>query len=391
MTAPEASERALFDDAPPTGLQRRLGLLAPGDMRIGRRALLVILVGWVPLVLLALAQSAMTGRGEAASLLWEVGVHARYLAAAPLLVLAEAVCVPQLNAIVRHFVDGGLVPEHERKHYDAAVASTRRLLSAPAAEIAVIALAYVIAAAAAMTHTAQELPVWAQSGGTTPVFSLAGWWHMLVSLPLLLVLFLGWMWRLALWTRLLWLIARLDLRLVASHPDHVAGLSFVGHSLRAFSLVALAIAAIAAGRSAHVVLTGGGLPTPHLYFNVGLFAVVLALFTAPLIVFSPTLNKVWRRGTAEYGVLADRVGHAFERQWLGREGQVDDKALERPDFSATADLYAVTANVHALRFVPVDAKDIAALAIAMLIPFIPVVLLAVPADAIWSGIKGLLF
>jgi hypothetical protein len=51
----------------------------------------------------------------------------------------------------------------------------------------------------------------------------------------------------------------------------------------------------------------------------------------------------------------------------------------------------VTANVHALRFVPVDAKDIAALVVAMLIPFIPVVLLAVPADAIWSGIKGLLF
>jgi hypothetical protein len=368
-----------------------LGLLAPGDLRIGRRALLVTLIGWVPLVLLALAQTAISGRGQAASLLWEVGVHARYLLAAPLLVLAEAVCVPQLNAIIRHFVDGGLVPEHERKHYDAAVASTRRLLRTPAAEIVVIGLAYAITAAAAVAHSAQDLPVWAQPGGATPVFSPAGWWHMVVSLPLLLVLFFGWMWRLALWTRLLWLIARLDLRLVASHPDHVAGLSFVGHSLRAFSLVALAIAAVAAGRSAHVVLTGGGLPTPHLFFNIGLFVVVVALFTAPLIVFTPTLNNVWRRGTAEYGVLADRVGHAFERQWLGREGKVDDKALERPDFSATADLYAVTANVHALRFVPVDAKDIAALAVAMLIPFIPVVLLAVPADAIWSGIKGLLF
>ncbi len=55
-------------------------------------------------------------------------------------------------------------------------------------------------------------------------FSLAGWWHLLVSLPLLLILFFGWIWRLALWARFLFLMSRLNLRLIPAHPDNVGGL-----------------------------------------------------------------------------------------------------------------------------------------------------------------------
>jgi hypothetical protein len=84
-----------------------------------------------------------------------------------------------------------------------------------------------------------------------------------VSLPLLIILFLGRIWRLVSWTRLPWLMSRLRLRLVASHPDHAAGLGFIGHSVRAFAIVALAPMAIAAGRSARIVLTTGSLPTSH--------------------------------------------------------------------------------------------------------------------------------
>ena len=49
------------------------------------------------------------------------------------------------------------------------------------------------------------------------------------------------------------------------------------------------------------------------------------------------------------------------------------------------------ANVHAIRFVPVDLKDLTTIVVAMLLPFVPVVLLAFPLDAIWAQIKSLLF
>jgi membrane protein required for beta-lactamase induction len=40
---------------------------------------------------------------------------------------------------------------------------------------------------------------------------------------------------------------------------------------------------------------------------------------------------------------------------------------------------------------PVNLKSMIALVLAMLLPFVPVVLLVVPLDRIWSGIQKLLF
>jgi hypothetical protein len=389
MRTTTAGEDALFEHAPPTGVQRRLGLVKPDNLNITRRALLFVLIGWAPLVLLAILQGALARTDDAASLLWQVGVHARYLVAVPLLVLAEGACAPQLGAVVRHFVTSGIVGERDRGRFDDAVTSTRRLLQDPVAELVVIALAYLLAIASVFSHPHDQLPAWAISGGVTPLYSLAGWWHTLVSLPLLVILIFGWLWRLALWARLLWLISRLELRLVASHPDHCAGLSFLGESVRAFAIVALALTAIAAGRSAHIVLAGGALPTPNVYFNIGLMVTIMALFVAPLLVFTPTLTQVWRRAAFAYGALAERLGHAFEREWLDTQ-KVDKSALERPDFSATTDLYQIVSNVYAIRFVPISLKDLIALVLAMLAPFVPVVLLAFPLDVIWAQIKSLL-
>jgi hypothetical protein len=382
-------DNTLFEHAPPSGLQRRLGLVQPDNLNVARRAWLVVLVGWLPLVVLAIVQSAWTATDELTPLLWEIGVHARYLIAAPLFVIAEAVCAPQLNAIAHRFMGSGIVDERDHADVADAVASTRRLLASPAAEVVVVVLAYLVAAASAFSYPPDQLPVWAQPTGGMPRLSLAAWWHTLVSLPLLLILIFGWLWRLALWTRLLWRVSRLRLRLVASHPDHCAGIGFLGRSVRAFAIVAMALAVIVAGRSAHIVLTGGAFPTPHLYFNVGLLMTILALFVAPLLVFMPPLVDAWRRGTLEYGALANQVGHAFERKWLDGH-KTDSSALEKPDFSATTDLYSVAANVYAMRFVPVDLKDLIALALAMLVPFIPVVLLAFPLDVIWKQVKSLL-
>jgi hypothetical protein len=379
----------LFEDAPLTGLQRRLGLLGTGRFNVGRRALLVILVGWAPLIVLAIAQSLAARVDVITPMLWEIGAHARYLIAAPLLVLAETVCAPQLNEIVRHFASSGIVSDHDRGRFDEIVASTRQRLQSNAAQAISLLLAYLITFAATLSFPLDQLPAWAAPVAGVPLYSLAGWWHTLVSVPLLLLLIFGWFWRLALWTRALWCVSRLELRLVASHPDHCAGLSFLGHSVRAFAIVALALAVIIAGRSAHVALEGGALPTPYFFANAILLLTIMVLFVAPLVLFTPTLMRAWRHGEFAYGALADQVGHAFERKWLGQN--VDKSALEKPDFSATTDLYAVVANVHAIRFVPVDLKDLTTIVIAMLLPFIPVVLLAFPLDAIWAQIKSLLF
>ncbi len=391
MSNTSKRDNQLFEIGPLLGLQRRLGFARGDRFDAARRAIFVAAIGWPPLVVFTVVQSTVFHTDGIASLVRETGVHARYLLAVPLLVVAEVEAARRLNATVHHFVEAGLVREMWLARFEAAVVSTRRLLASHAAEIVIVSLAYLLVAAVAIFTPLSQLPAWHKAAGVTPVYSPAGWWHVLVSLPLLLILLLGWMWRLVLWARLLWHVAGLDLHLVASHPDHAAGLGFVGYSVRAFSVVALAIAIIIAGRSAHIVLLGATMPTQYFVFNGGILLAVAAMFAAPLLVFSPALLKVWQRGALEYSALADKVGNAFEEKWLARDAQIDRTALERPDFSATTDLYSIVANVQALRLVPIDLRSVLFLCGAMLIPFVPVVLLALPIEQIIAGMKALIF
>jgi hypothetical protein len=215
--------------------------------------------------------------------------------------------------------------------------------------------------------------------------------HVLVSLPLLLVLCLGWLWRLFLWGWFLWRLSRLDLRLVPAHPDQVAGLKFVGYSVRAFSLFGFALGVIAAGRVAVRVVHTGVSPLAFAHVVIGLVVCVVHLCSGPLLVFTGKLLEAWRRGIFAYGALASDVGRQFEHKWLKRTEAIDAGALEVPDFSATTDLYQLVSNVYQVWLVPLDLKSLGLLVIATLLPFLPVVFTVVPLKVIFAELTHLLF
>jgi hypothetical protein len=395
-----------FEDAPPVWFQRKLGLITGARRRIGSRALIGVMVAWVPLFVFTIVQSVFLDRAELGSLATDFGVHARYLVAVPLFILAEHHCAPMLNQIVAEFVNTGLVTEAERARFDEEVARGRRRLGSPVAEAAVVVLSYGFVALAVSSITGgmvtpwqveslapalaiDQMPAWHLTGGFLAVFSPAGWWHVLVSLPLLLMLFLGWIWRLLMWTWLLWRISRLKLQLVPAHPDRMAGLGFVSQSIRAFSVLAFAIGTIAASRVLRVFGAQGALTENYLEFTAGMLLFILVLFAAPLLVFVPNLLRARWSGVLDYGKTAVHLGETFEQEWL--HARVDKSSLQRPDFSATTDLYSVVSNVYSIRLVPIDLRDLAIMAVSLAAPFIPVIFLAFPADTIWRGVKNMLF
>jgi hypothetical protein len=67
------------------------------------------LIGWGPLAVLVAIQALALSSDRAGLLLLDFAVHARFLIAAPLFILAESVCIPRLGRTVRHFLDAGLV------------------------------------------------------------------------------------------------------------------------------------------------------------------------------------------------------------------------------------------------------------------------------------------
>ena len=375
----------LFHGGPLLRLRSKLPLLRGTKPYVLRRALLFVLVAWLPLLVLA----TLVG-SEGKPLLRDLGAFARYVIAGPLLLAADAVCLAVLGHVAHRFLE--LLPTAKgRARYADAIASARALLRHPLADVAVVVLAYLLSAAAHQEVTLVHMPIWYRSHADPAALSPTAWWHALVSMPLLLMLVLGWLWRLLVWTRLLWLLSRLDLALVAVHPDRCAGLAFVGNSLVGFAPVAAGLAAIVAGAMANEVVYGGASLAAQKDAVVVVVLLAIVLFTTPLLVFSPKLLQLKRRGADAYDGLATAFGRQFEREWFDpARPAAQRELLDRSDFSAGTDLYQLVDRVGALRLVPVHLTGVALLAIATALPFVPVALAVVSFDAIVAALLGLL-
>ena len=384
------TEGVLFEGGPPNKLQAWLGLIRENRPRLLLRAMLVILLGWLPLAVLSFGHGDLLSHSGGTGFLADFAAHARFLLAAPLLVLAEAVCLPQLTAIAWQFLATGIVAEPDYPAFGRAVASTRRLVNSTAAEILALLLAYALVGVLFLAKPPGAFALWhgALVGGHMSI-SPAGWWLLLVSLPLLLVLVLGWLWRLWVWTRFLWLMSRLQLRLIPAHPDHAAGLKFVNYSLRAFMPLGFVIGIMAGGPMLNRVLHDGISPAHFKFTIVGFIVAVVAVFVCPLLVFSPRLVAQRRRGVFLYGALAATMGREFEHKWFASQQKLDRDALAASDFSSTTDLYAVASNAYAMQSVPLELKDLALLGLATLAPFVPVALLAIPLDVLLGKVADL--
>jgi hypothetical protein len=388
MTALQSRE--LLYGGPPHWFLRSLGLIKPGDPMIARRAELVVLVGWVPLVALAVAQSFILRNQTAKSFLSDFAVYARSLVAAPLFILAEADCIPRLDRVARHFLNAGLVTEPDRPCFDDAVVSTRRLLNSGLAELIVAILAYGLVAYLMINAPPEEFPSWYWLNTGYHTLSLAGFWHALVSVPLLIFLLFGWLWRVFLWARFLWLMSRLDLRLIPSHPDHAGGLMFVGDSLRAFWLVSFALGAIVAGAVANRLTLNGESLATFKHVTIGLVVFALILFVGPLTLFIGKLRETKRRGDFVYGAMAGEVGRQFERRRLNREMGADDETPDAPDVSSTADLYGIVANIYAMKDFPFGLRNLGLLVAVTLLPLAPVALMVMPLNEIIKDLAKML-
>jgi hypothetical protein len=378
----------VFWGGPPWRLEAWLRLRRVEDQRTVHQAMGAAAVAWLPLLALTLMRGdAWSGSGP---FFQDFAVHARCLIAIPLLILAESTCLPQLSAIAQHFLDTDIVLDADEGRFQAALASTRRWRDSKLAEFAAIACAYSFIAVIVLSEP-QPFPAWQLATGQgIHRFSPAGWWQLLVSLPLLLVFELGWLWRLFLWTRFLWMVSRLRLHLLPAHPDRAAGLMFAGYSIRAWVLPAATPAVIVAGGIANRVIHQGAAISTYKYLILGLTVCVVLSFIAPLAVFIGNLVAAWRKAVLQYGALAEQVGHKFESDWLPATREFPENPLQTQAFSATTDLYQVVANVYAMKFMPVDLISVALLASATLLPFLPVLLISQPLDQMLTKLVGFL-
>jgi hypothetical protein len=354
-----------------------------------REALWAVGIGWLPLALLSAAQSRVQPGSGLDAFLADRGVQCRALIAVPVLILGRASAYAKLSKLCNHFLDADIISPEDRPRFEAAMASTRRQEASGWAVIGATVVAYSLVLALVVSEPA--LPAW-HVGPAIWVLrhSPAGWWHVLVSLPMLIVLLLGWFWRLILWARLLWRASCSRLDLVPPHPDRSAGLKFVGYSVRAFAPVGFALGVIVAGALANSVARHDVPLTTYRNVGAALLGFVILVFSAPLLAFVRPLTAAWQRGIHDYGAFAHGLGQGFARKWL-TGAKPDTPALGLPDFSALNDLYQCAGTVYTMRVLPVDIESTLLLGVATITPVLVVAASRLPLEVVGGFIAGMLF
>jgi hypothetical protein len=332
-----------------------------------------VLVTWLPVALLALGERLVTGHFPPVVLRFEP--HVRLLVTAPLVLMAGQVIRERIDRCMRELVESGYVRARERSRCDELIASARRMRES---SLVVPTLALFAIASLGFMEPLPEGSLWS-----------ARWEHF-VGLPLFRFVLLRQLWRWLVWARFLAGVSRLDLALVASHPDLGGGLGFLAQPSEAFSLFAFAVAAvISAEQASDLALLG--VRVSVMENRVVVYAALMTLLgLAPLFSFSDRLVDLRRRARLQWGAYIKDACVAYEERWVapGHAGMVPQPGQE--NVQSLADMSRIFESVDKTRPFPFTPQLVIQNAVAAFLPMVPVILTQVSVDVLAPRLLKLL-
>jgi hypothetical protein len=374
-------------------LLRRAHLSDDALMLVRQRIIVIALIAWLPLLLLSALEGNLWGGSTGVPFLLDIEVHVRFLVALPLLVLAELVVHQRMRPLLQQFVERNLIPEDAMARFETAIRSAFRLRNSVLAEVLLIAFVYGVGILIVWRHyIALDTATWYATGSAAgSQLSLAGMWFGYVSLPLFQFLLCRWYFRLFIWARFLWQVSRIELSLIPTHPDRLGGLSFVSGQIYAFTVLALAHGALLAGNLANRIFFLGAALTDFKVEIAVLVIFLMCVVLGPLLFFAPQLSQAKRKGSREYGVLAERYVREFDAKWVRGGAPADEQLLGSADIQSLADLGNGFQVVREMRIVPVKRDDLLRLVGATLAPIVPLALTMMSLEELLKKLFGVLF
>lgn len=362
-------------------LQVRFGADAESRSHAIRRAIFVTLVAWLPLVFLSLAQGLGYGNSVKIPFLRDIAANVRFLFALPILILSEPGIDRRWRVLVTEFARSGLVRKTRLPSFEAVLSDVARLRDRLLPEALILIAVYI----PSVVFASSELLIstvsnWHEIPVRYGEISWAGWWFKLVSEPLFRFLMLRWGWRMVLWTYFLWRVARIDLFLVPTHTDEAAGLGFVAEGQKRFSPIVFAGGAVLAAQVGNAIAYEGSTLWSMKYVLVAYGVLAVLFLAAPLLILTPLLIRTKRKAVLEYGGLLTKHNQAFHTRWVECATKPPESLVGSPDAASLANLGHSFEVVHDMSVVPVDKSTLISLGVAAVLPMLPLVLLATPAN-----------
>ena len=369
----------------------RCRLLGQDQLPTWRTAFLLALLAWGAPAAMAVGQTLLRPAYSGWDYFADLTVYTRYVVAILAMVITERLADGRISLLVNQFLGTRLLGEVGRGEFLELAERANRRAGSGAIEGLLLAIAILWSWISFYFVTSISPAGWEAWIVDNEVrTSWAGTLAECLSNPIFLFLMLRWLWRFLVWIILLAGIARLDLRIVASHPDRAGGLSFLAIFPEIFSGLVFALGSVIAAsllKSMSLLAISG----PFLWLIMGAWIALVALiFFGPLFLFSAPLYRAREQAELDYGALAHELNLAFHEAWVAT-GPDPESLLASQDASTVCDLNDVVRSALEMHLVPLSISSALPILLAAATPFLVVVATQIPLPELLQWLVGVIF
>ena len=321
-------------------------------------------------MILSTLQGLAFGDKTAIPFLKDFAVQTRFLVIIPLLIFAESSVDFRLKELTAQFFKSGILDEADLNQLQKIKKSILRLCESSWANLLIfliVAINIFLRWQAAKTSFQNSwffLP-----DHNTVSSSWAGIYFAFISLPVLQLLILQWIWRWVIWVVYFVKLSKLPIKLNPAHPDLAGGIGFLGFPPGPFIQVTLALAILYSATVAERIFFLHEKLSEY-YFNIGGFALFsIIINVGPLLVFMKKLHVERRKGFFEYSSLVQEHHRQFDNKWLGKP--VEEQIRGFADASSLTDFNTSFDTVRRMGVFPFDLKIMLSSIIIAILPLVP--------------------
>ncbi|HET7000762.1 MAG TPA: hypothetical protein VFI33_05625 [Puia sp.] len=341
----------------------------------------LILVCWLPLAGLSFLTLGWANFYHL--FLRDIATQVRFLIVLPILLISRRSLNKSFNQTISFFYETKIVDDDNKQSFENVLNWLTKRINSKLVDFILLVLVY---SAFYFQENSQinNSSTYAPWHLVNDHMTSAGWWYLLVSLPVLQMLLYRWLYSILLWIIFLRKISKTDLHLSALHPDGVGGLGFLQYTQLSFFPVALAFSALTAGVLNNMIMFSGISIQDYKVAIGSVLIFVFLLFIFPLMLLLPKLAQIKRK----YFMLYSLEAWPFARKYEEELKLYYQTGEEKPDASWHVDLIGSFEKTRDMKTILVDKVILFAFIAAVVLPFLPVVAQQIPLKEIILNLLG---
>jgi hypothetical protein len=357
-------------------------------------AIAAFCITWIPLFIITGIEGTLYA-GTQLPFIKDVAMQARLLIALQMLILMKGIIDKRISSVLRYFTET-LVSEEDRKIVVPTILSRARKLTGSAIAEIILLLLVIIATisffrAGFYSSLENKASSWMTTSGEEPMtLSKAGYWAVVVSIPVFQFLFARWLWRYLVWILLLFRLSRTHLNLLPTHADRSGGLGIIMSAQRSFNKLFIVGSVVLSGQ---FILRLSSHPDQFMMIRneaIGYVIIVIVFTLVPFLFFSTKLQRAKLIGLQKLSAVGFVLSRKFEKEWttdLSIERRFEENKVDPSMLFDYAGLYD---QMKKIRSIPVTMGDIIGLGLPLLVPFIPILFIRFSVGELLQRIVGML-